>query len=609
VPRLEALEDRNLPSGLMLTPIVQVSSTTPFTNTSDLAGQPGHVSLNSEVEPSLAVDPTNPQHLVGAWQQDRWSNGGARGIVAGVSIDGGNTWKLAPVPGLSLASGGTYQRASDPWVSIAPNGDVYLSSLEVTLAPQGFPLNSAIFVSKSPHTADGSLHFGPPTLLQADTSPFPNNLFNDKPSVTADPTNPNRVYVVWDRGEFPGDNAAFDAFHSVAIRQDILLATTTDGGQSWTTRTIRSPQDNDGETGNQIVVEPDGTLVDVFALTSGSGKQEPQAAQNFLAAIRSTDHGLTWSDLIVGPAQEPIGITDPNTGATVRSGEPIFGVTADQHGNLYAVWADGRFSDFTHDDIAFAMSTNGGRTWSAPIKVNQTPTTIPAGDQQAFTPSVAVAANGVVAVTYYDFRNNTGGPGLLTDYWIAHADSNFTSPASWNQENRLTDTSFNLALAPRTSRGYFVGDYEGLVAAGNNFDALFAQAVSASDPASIFFRDPPPALEGGASGSAPAGAAGTMLPTAAAPAGDDLAWAAFIGEPATLAGNGDLVTGGLAEVAPADLTFDQAVGQGGADSPDAPGVGGGIPLVAGRAGAGQKADDKFAAGAFGDVFADLAPCP
>src|SRR5262249_44292183 len=156
-------------STLTLTPLVQVSSTTPFTDTSDLAGQVGHVSLNSEVEPRVAVDPTNPLHLVGVWQQDRWSNGGARGIVAGVSTDGGNSWTRVVIPGVSLASGGTYQRASDPWVSITPSGDVYVSSLCVSLSGP-FPLQTAILVNKS---SDGGLHWGAPTTLIADTSPFP----------------------------------------------------------------------------------------------------------------------------------------------------------------------------------------------------------------------------------------------------------------------------------------------------------------------------------------------------------------------------------------------------------------------------------------------------
>jgi hypothetical protein len=45
------------------------------------------------------------------------------------------------------------------------------------------------------------------------------------------------------------------------------------------------------------------------------------------------------------------------------------------------------------------------------------------------------------------------------------------------------------------SRGFFVGDYEGLVATGNKFLALFTQAgLEAGNPASnVFFRDPPPA--------------------------------------------------------------------------------------------------------------------
>ena len=67
----------------------------------------------------------------------------------------------------------------------------------------------------------------------------------------------------------------------------------------------------------------------------------------------------------------------------------IFALAA--NGNLYLVWADARFSNFKHNDIAFSMSTNGGVTWSSPIKINQVPTTIPEDDQQAFTPSIAVA--------------------------------------------------------------------------------------------------------------------------------------------------------------------------------------------------------------------------
>lgn len=511
--QVEQLETRNLLSGFALTPLVQVSDTTPFTDTSDLAGQSGHVTLNSEVEPQVAVDPTNPLHVVGVWQQDRWSNGGARGLVAGVSMDGGNSWTRVVIPGLSLASGGTYARASDPWVSFAPNGDVYVTSLSTTLAGP-FPSQSAILVSKS---SDGGLHWGNPTTLIDNTSPFPKDELNDKEAVTADPTDPTgqTAYVVWDRIQLPSDQANLEAFHSFGFRENIFFSRTTDGGATWQpARNLTNFRDNKSAFGNQIVVEPDGTLVDVFTLSNGSGNQPQHAGQNSLAVIRSTDHGATWSNPVAGPAEDAMAVTDPDNGNPVRDGEPILDVTVDpNNGNLYTVWADGRFSNFDHDDIAFSMSTDDGQSWSDPIKINQTPTNIPAGNQQAFTPSVAVAANGTVAVTYYDFRNNTADPGLPTDYWIVHADSAFTNPASWSAENRLTDTSFDMEKAP-VARGFFLGDYAGLAAAGNNFYALFAQTQD-SDPASIFFRDPPPAGANAVSGPAPTAVTPSPVPSAA----------------------------------------------------------------------------------------------
>src|SRR5258708_27305683 len=45
-------------------------------------GGPGRNYTNSEVEPRVAVDPHTAGHLVAAWQQDRWSNGGAAPLVA-----------------------------------------------------------------------------------------------------------------------------------------------------------------------------------------------------------------------------------------------------------------------------------------------------------------------------------------------------------------------------------------------------------------------------------------------------------------------------------------------------------------------------------------------
>ncbi|HEX7441963.1 MAG TPA: hypothetical protein VF319_17910 [Caldimonas sp.] len=38
----------------------------------------GSFFANAEVEPFVAIDPGNSNHLVATWQQDRWTDGGAR---------------------------------------------------------------------------------------------------------------------------------------------------------------------------------------------------------------------------------------------------------------------------------------------------------------------------------------------------------------------------------------------------------------------------------------------------------------------------------------------------------------------------------------------------
>jgi hypothetical protein len=174
----------------------------------------------------------------------------------------------------------------------------------------------------------------------------------------------------------------------------------------------------------------------------------------------------------------------------------LFDVAVGPSGRLYAVWQDSRFSNngvfsdpaLLIDEIAFSQSLDGGLTWSVPIKVNQTPTGIALADRQAFVPSVDVAADGTVGVTYYDFRNNTTAAGALTDHFIVHCHSACTSPGSWGNEVRLTTTSFDITKAPLTGSGFFLGDYVGLASSGNDFVAFFAQAGSATDPSSIFSR-------------------------------------------------------------------------------------------------------------------------
>jgi hypothetical protein len=477
--RLERLEDRCLLSHFSLGALVQVAPVDPFAG-SNLGNAQDVNFPGTQVEPRLAVDPTNPNHLVGVWQQDRWSVALAQGIVAGVSFDGGQSWSEVVVPGLTTASGGSFQRASDPWVSFGPTGALFVSSLLAKLDNQGKIQKSGIAVSNS---TDGGLTWSPPTLLSQTNS---SAVSNDKEAITADPHNPNLVYTAWDQpnSNFPGAGPAAQTFFSRS----------TDGGQTWSApQVIFQSPGTDTSLGHQIFVLPNGTLVDSFV----EYHFDPSTSTSsfFLDALRSSDGGLTWSQPVVAAQEMPFGPYDPFNGDAVRSADVIPEVAADpSSGNLYAVWQDSRFSvGGMYDSIAFSMSADGGLTWSSPIAINQTPANLSAPlDSQAMNPSIAVGADGTVAVTYYDFRYQGSVAGAATDTWAVFGNpegsGGLTNPANWGNELRLTGASFNLLNAPITEKGLFLGDYQGLAAAGSGFDAFFSQAGSVFPQASVFSR-------------------------------------------------------------------------------------------------------------------------
>jgi hypothetical protein len=460
---------------LGLTPLVEVSGPSPFLDCPIAANDPDF-GKSTEVEPYVAVDPTNPDHLVGAWIQDF-----ARGIVAAVSFNGGDTWQSVVIPGVTQCAGGIYPHASDPWVSFAPNGDVYVCLIGFDFPPAGNP--NALLVSKS---TDGGLTWGAPTTIVTG-----DKAFQEKAAITADPTNPQFAYLAW---------SLFDNKKGGTG----MFSRTTDGGQTWEpARVIFDPGTHNFSEVPQIVVLPDGTLVNFFVLQTSTNAAGGVRHFDFeIALLRSSDHGRTWLNTPIPMADVlPVndtatipgarGVTNPDGGLGVIAPHWFFDAAVDPaNGNLYAVWQDVRFSGGQYASIAFSMSTDGGFTWSSPIRVNQTPDDIPIGNRQAFLPSVAVNQDGVVAVTYYDFRHNTPAAGLPTDHWMVHAhpSDGLTNPASWSSENRLTTESFNIEDATTNPGAHFIGDYQGLVARGRDFGAFFAMPHG-EDLSSIFYRD------------------------------------------------------------------------------------------------------------------------
>jgi hypothetical protein len=431
---------------------VLVSGPSPFAPGCNGAPQSGTNYPNAEVEPFLAVDPTEGDHLIGVWQQDRWSDGGANGLLTGVSWDGGRTWfrtfaHFSRCAGGNPRNGGDYERASDPWVTFSPDGTAH----QIGLSLKNSLIDSAILVSRS---TSGGFFWSDPIALKIDSGDP--NILNDKESITADPGHPRFVYAVWDR---------LDATQPL-IQGPTWFSRTTNGGRSWEPARIIFDPGFDAQTiANQIAVLPDGTLVDLFTLITDESTDTPGL---FVAIIRSQDKGRTWSKPIIVNTLESIGVVDVETGEPVRTGDIIPMIAIDpKSGVLSVVWQDARFSGGVRDGIVYSRSADGGLTWSKPIQVNQAPRV------QAFTASVAASPDGTVAVTYYDFRKDTPDPAtLLTNVWeVTSRDGGKT----WRET--AVSRSFDMRTAP-DARGFFVGDYEGLVARAGSFEPFFVKANS-----------------------------------------------------------------------------------------------------------------------------------
>jgi hypothetical protein len=251
----------------------------------------------------------------------------------------------------------------------------------------------------------------------------------------------------------------------------IVFSRSTNSNQTWSPPISLSGGDVQGSIPG---VAPDGTVYVAFGRAifyGGSGTIE---------YVKSTNGGASFGAPGVAANITSIPYTLPNSWFRTPASLPAFAVSP-VDGNLYIAWSDYRNGDA---DIYFARSTNGGGSWSTPVRLNDDP--VGNGVDQ-FQPQVSVAPNGRVAVMWFDRRltcpdlpwipmDHIGLANFCIDTFMTRSlDEGQTWVPNIRASAQTWDWTLNL---PLDGSGYgFIGDYQG-IASNNEYDLPFWNATA-----------------------------------------------------------------------------------------------------------------------------------
>lgn len=348
----------------------------------------------------VAVSSTDPNIILAVAQQSQpaGATGQApRSVSTVISRDGGRTWARVNLPNASAAP-------FDPMVTSGPDGRLYVMQgvigSEFTNEP-GPIRNPVIRVWSS---ADGGWTWDGPTELKSAVD-------QDHPRMTVDMSrgpHRGRLYIAW--------NDVADRF--VRNQFEVFLQWSDDKGKTFSDPVLIDTRKDGKLVATEPVVLSNGTLLVTYyqyMFPLGSRKNEHMP----MYVVRSTDGAKTF--------EPPIKVFElgPHTWRTRLSDFPrafsLPTVTADTSSRssyrdrIYAAWDDVRGGT---SNIWLARSLDGGRTWSAPLRVNDNPEAPATGVADfRMTPVVAVSPTGEVGVAWYDRRNDPNR--LCWDYFFA----------------------------------------------------------------------------------------------------------------------------------------------------------------------------------------------
>jgi hypothetical protein len=332
--------------------------------------------VNAEVE----------QAIHGRYAYEAWI--GCHGIGFARSVDRGRKFGASHnVPGRG--------HLWDPALAVGPNGTVYVSYMISTRLADGV-------LEQIPAVAVSVNHgrsFARVSHLPIPTPSTPSGNWGDRDFIAIGPD--GTVYVTWDYGPSAAEVSTHCGSDSSCEFSggdfNAVIQKSTDGGRTWTMPVPISPGfPLGGVYSAPIVVEPNGTLgvlywghpTDPSTLAVGPGTEY---------FTRSSDGGATWST--------PVPV-DPGAGTSALTIWWIDGSLAvDPSGNLYAAW-DTQTS--TSDTAWLAWSTDGGKTWSSPLRATS-------GSTERLV-EVAAAGRGSVYVGWQSPRPGKGYATYLRRY-------------------------------------------------------------------------------------------------------------------------------------------------------------------------------------------------
>jgi hypothetical protein len=403
-------------------------------------------------EIQLAVNPNNANQIVSA--ANTWDSIG--GLCAGgiqavfYSSDGGATWGYTCTPSASaysMSCSGTVF-GSDPAVYWNDNDEVFINHM--LLCAVGTQTRFAMVVARS--TNGGATWNGQGIIKNSwGTTDLEDKNFY---VIDNDSSSPfyGRHYTCWDRNN------------------NEKMAYSTNNGVSWTEVDLPTAPGGGFDLGCDLAVEDNGTVHVVWdTLTCGAN-----CSNERMHYVRSTNGGVSWSS--------PVLVRDFNLVAFSTNASPDaqdnrdigpFGaIDVDNSGGacdgtLYAAFSDLETSAASVNtaDVYVARSTNGGTTWSSPIKVNDDGLS----NRVQFHPFLVVdQSNGQVVMAWHDARNDSGNDAV--DFYASRStdcgltwetNTQITAASSEFNNSGISSSNMNTADNPNRNPNQY-GEYLGL---------------------------------------------------------------------------------------------------------------------------------------------------